>query len=171
MGLLPVDLVHHRGERGRLARAGRPGHEHETAWPHRQLAKRRRKAELLERAQLLGDVPEGRGERAALEVDVHAEAREAGHAVREVELAVDLELLLLLGREDAIEEVPRRVRHDLLLVRERHEIAVDTHGRRRPGNEVEVGRTRLDGAAEQVVDGGRRSVHGHFAYRQGQETA
>ena len=171
MRLLPVDLVDHRGERGRLTRAGRPGDEHETARPHRQLAKRRRKAELLERAQLLGDVPERRGERVSLEVDVHAEAREAGDAVREVELAVDLELLLLLGREDAVEEVPRRVRHDLLLVRERHEIAVDTHGRRRPGNEVEIGRTRLDGAAEQVVDGGRRSVHGHLAYRQGQEPA
>ena len=51
------------------------------------------------------------------------------------------------------------------------EIAVDTHGRRRPGNEVEIGRTRLGGTAEQVVDGGRRRIHGHLAYRQGQETA
>ena len=109
---------------------------------------------------------ERRGERVALEVDVHAEPSEAGNAVREVELAVDLEALLLLGREDAVEERARRVRHDLLLVREGREVAVHAHGGRRSRHEVEVGRSHLDGAAEQVVDGGRRSVHGHLAYRQ-----
>ena len=40
-----------------------------------------------------------------------------------------------------------------------------------PGNEVEIGRARLGGTAERVVDGGRRSVHGHPAYWQGQEPA
>ncbi len=39
------------------------------------------------------------------------------------------------------------------------------------GNEVEIGRARLGGTAERVVDGGRRSVHGHSAYWQGQEPA
>ena len=67
-----------------------------------------RQPELLERPQLLRDVPERGRERVALEVDVHAKARETGNAVREVELAVDLELLLLLGREDAVEERARR---------------------------------------------------------------
>ena len=148
-----------------------PGDEDEAARLHRELAQRRREPELLERPQLLGDVPERGRERVALEVDVHAEAREAGNAVGEVELAVDLEVLLLLGREDAVEERPRRVGHDLLLVRERSEVAVHADGGWRSRHEVEVRRAHLDGAAEQVVDGGRRSVHGHLAYRQGLQAA
>ena len=47
--------------------------------------------ELLERLDLVGDQAESRAERAALEVHVDAEAREAGNRVGEVELAVDLE--------------------------------------------------------------------------------
>ena len=35
------------------------------------------------------------------------------------------------------------------------------------GREVQIGGARLHGAREQVVDRGRRSVHGHLAYRQG----
>ena len=66
-------------------------------------------------------------ERAALEVHVHAEARETGDTIGEVELPADLQLLLLLGREDAIEEVARRLRHELLAVRERNEVAVYAH--------------------------------------------
>ena len=43
----------------------------------------------------------------ALEVGVDAEAREAGDRVREVELPARLEQLLLLGREDAVDQVVR----------------------------------------------------------------
>ena len=66
-------------------------------------------AELLERLDLVRDQPERGAERLALEEDVDAEARDARDRVREVELAVDLEPLLLLGREDAVEQVARLV--------------------------------------------------------------
>src|SRR5215831_12302676 len=46
--------------------------------------------ELLERLDLLRDEAEGGHDRAALEVDVHPEAREARDRVGEVELAVEL---------------------------------------------------------------------------------
>ena len=166
--LLAVDLVDHRRERRRLAGAGRPGDEDEAARPHRELAQRRRQPELLERPKLLRNVPERGRERIALEVDVHAKAREAGNAVREVELPVHLELLLLLGGEDAIEEAARVVGHDLVAV-ERRQIAVHAHARRRTGNEVQIRRARRGGTAQQVVDGGRRRIHGHVPYRQGLE--
>ena len=100
-------------------------------------------------------------------MDVDAEPCEPGDAIGEVELPIDLELLLLLGGEDAIEERARVVGHDLLDVGKRGEIAVDPHGRRGAGDEVEIGGLDIDSAPEQVVDGGERSVHGHLAYRQG----
>ena len=164
--LRAVDLVDHRGERRRLARARRAGDEHEAARLHRELAERRRQPELLERPELLRDVPERGGERVALEVDVHAEAREAGNAVREVELPVHLELLLLLGGEDAVEEVARVLRHDLL----RRRAATRSPWTRTVGGAPGT-RWRSDAPAsvarlEQIVDGGRRRVHGHLAYRQ-----
>ena len=70
----------------------------------------RREAELLERLDLLRDEAERRAERLALEVDVDAEAREPGERVGEVELAVELEVLLLLGREDPVQRLARVVR-------------------------------------------------------------
>ena len=69
----------------------------------REVLQHGRKAELLERLQLGRDEAEGRAEALALEVDVHAEAREAGDRVGDVDLALDLEVLLLLGREDPVE--------------------------------------------------------------------
>ena len=40
VGAVAVDLVDHRGERRRLARAGRAGHEDEAARLHRELGER-----------------------------------------------------------------------------------------------------------------------------------
>ena len=105
-----VDLVDHRRERRRLARPGRAGDEDEAARLHRQLGERARQVQLLERLELLGDDAERRSERLALEVDVDAEAGEAGDGVRGVDLPLDLELLLLLGREDAVEQLLRVLR-------------------------------------------------------------
>jgi hypothetical protein len=110
LGARAVDLVDHRRERRRLARAGRARDEDEAARLLRELAEARRQAELLERLQLVGDEAEGGADGAPLEVDVDAEAREAGDGVREVELPVDLEVLLALGRQDAVEELAGLVR-------------------------------------------------------------
>ena len=54
-----VDVVEQRGERRRLARAGRPGDEHEPARLVGELVEPRRDAELLERLDLVRDEPEG----------------------------------------------------------------------------------------------------------------
>src|SRR4051794_28903873 len=102
LGTVPVDLVDQRRERGRLTGAGRPGHEDEAARLVGEQMEGRRHAELLERLQLGGNQAKGGTDRLALEVDVDTEAREAGNRMREVELPLDLQLLLLLAREDAV---------------------------------------------------------------------
>ncbi len=73
-----------------------------------ELVQARRQAELLERANVRGDEAERAGQRLALVIGVDAEARQAAQAVREVELAVDLQPLLLLGRRDPVDQVARR---------------------------------------------------------------
>ncbi len=109
IGAVAVDLVDHRGERRRLTGAGRAGDEDEAARLHRQLGERGRKTELLQRLELFRDHPERGAERLALEVDVDAEAGQTRHVVRGVDLTLDLELLLLLGREHAVEQLLRVV--------------------------------------------------------------
>ena len=124
-----------------------------------------RQAELLERLQLLRDDAEGGAERAALEVDVDAEAGEAGNRVRGVDLALDLELLLLLGREHAVEQLLRDVRGQRRNALEALELAADANRGRRPHRQVEVGRAARDHCLEQLVDraqredGGRDAAH------------
>jgi hypothetical protein len=155
-----VDQVDHRRERRRLAGAGRAGHEHEPAGALGQLGEGIGHAELLERLQLGRDETEGGTEALALEVDVHAEAREARDRVREVELPVDLELLLLLGREDPVEEPLVLVGRELAELLEAHEMAVHAHGRLGPTRDVQVRRAARDHALEQVVDRKQASAVG-----------
>ena len=69
--------------------------------------------ELLERLDVGRDRAEGRREALALVVGVDAEAGEPANAVGEVELAVDLEVLLLLGRRDPVDELADEVRVEL----------------------------------------------------------
>src|SRR6266480_4470931 len=88
---LGVDLVNHRGERGRLAAAGGAGDEHEAARALGEVREHRREAELLERADLFRNQSIDGGNRAALIEQVAAEAREPFDAEREVELEGFLE--------------------------------------------------------------------------------
>src|SRR5687768_17397285 len=85
--LLPlvVDLVDHRGERRRLAAAGRAGDEHEPTRTFGEFRENRRQVELLEAANLLGNQAVDRGDGPALVEDVAAEAADAADAEREIE--------------------------------------------------------------------------------------
>ena len=111
VGARAVDLVDDRRERRRLARAGRAGDEHEAARLRRQLvqASAGRPSSSSE-LDVGGDRAERGREALALVVRVDAEAGEPADAVGEVELAVQLEMLLLLGRGDAVDELRARDR-------------------------------------------------------------
>ena len=99
-----------------------------------------------------GIMPERSAEALALEECVDAEAREARDRMREVELALGLEVLLLLGRDDAVDQRASLLRRELVVVQEPFELAVDSNDRRRAGCHVEVRRVALDHDGEQVVN-------------------
>ncbi len=82
-----------------------------------------RQAELHQRPDLGRDHAERGAEGRALEEDVHAEAADAGDRVGHVDVAPGLEHLLLLGREDPVEQVARVLRGEHLVVLERLELA------------------------------------------------
>src|SRR4249919_3401216 len=94
-------------------------------------------ARVVDLPELFGDVPERGCERVPLEVHVDAEAPEAGHAVGEVELPVHLELLLLLGGENAVKERAAVLWHHAPIL-EGDQVAVDANGRRGARDQVEV---------------------------------
>ena len=148
-----VDRVDHRRERRRLARACRAGDEDEAARLLRKLEEHLRQAEVLRRLDQLRHEAEGGGEGVALEIDVDTEARDARDRIGEVDLTVDLEPLLLLRGEDAIEKVARLLRREGLELLERAELAAHTKQRRRPRGDVEVGGVFVGDALQERVDG------------------
>ena len=158
VGAGAVDLVDQRRERGRLTRARRAGHEHEAARLRGELVERGRQAELLERGDRRRDHPEGGREALALVVGVDTEAGEPADAVCEVELLVELEMLLLLGRRDPVDELPHEVGVELGEVGEQLDVPVEADGRQRAGRQMEVGCPQLDGLLEQGVDREQRGV-------------
>jgi len=106
-GLLAVDLVDHRRERRRLPRTGRARDEDEAAGPVAESLDDGRDPELLEAEDLVRDLAEDRADGSPLEEDVAAEAGQALHAEREVELEVLLEPVLLDVRQDRVAELLR----------------------------------------------------------------
>ena len=86
-----VDVPDHRGERGRLAGAGRTGAEHEPAGLVGEPSHALRQAELDEVRDVARDHAEREGDRPALAEAVDAEPGKATRRVGEVELACLLE--------------------------------------------------------------------------------
>ena len=154
-----------RRERRRLARPGRARDEHEAARLVAELVEALGQPELLERPDPRRDHPEGRADARALEVRVDAEAGDARQRVREVELALRSRALLLLGREDPVDQRAGCRR---------------AGARRRPGSrsscpltrmtggepdrEVEVGGVVLDHRRQELVDRKDRSRSCYFLF-------
>ena len=99
-GAVGVDVVDHRGERGRLARAGGAGDEDQAARFHGDALDDLGQHELLDRLHAERDHAEDDADRAALHEGVHAEAAEAGDRVGEVDLVELVEVRLLTRRHD-----------------------------------------------------------------------
>ena len=106
---VPVDVVDHRAERRRLARAGRPGHEHEALRQPAQLQDVRREAELLGGQDLARNHAEDGARPLAIHEDVGAEPREPDDLVREVRVVPGGELARVLVGNDRPEELPQMV--------------------------------------------------------------
>ena len=138
-GLVRIDVIDHRRQRRRLTGTGRPGDENQAALLAGDLLQHLGQEQLLDRGDLEGNDAEHDADGATLLEDVHAEAAQTRNAVRQVELVLRLELLLLVIVHDA-ERHPR----DLLgrkaaRVLERHQVAVDAEHRRQASLEVDIG--------------------------------
>ena len=112
----PVDVVDHRRERRRLSRAGGAGDEDQAAVLVREPGDAGRHAQLLEARDVARDDAERERDRAALAVDVDAEAGQPVGRVGDVEVAALVELAHPLGR-DAGDRLERR--EQVLLVQRR----------------------------------------------------
>ena len=91
--------------------------------------------------------------RLPLVVHVHAEAGDARERVREVELAVQLELLLLLAREDAVQQPAGVVRAEGLEAGGTQDLPAHAVDGRAVRRDVQVRRVQHNHLLEQLVDG------------------
>ncbi len=99
-----VDEVHHAGQAGGLARAGRPGHQNQAARPYDQALDRIRHAHLLERQELIGNTAHDDADAAALLENGHAETDTVEVLDGEVGPAFFLQFLLAPIGRDALHQ-------------------------------------------------------------------
>jgi hypothetical protein len=146
-----VDVVHHRRECRRLARAGRSRDEDQPAWAVGEVGEDLRRIELLERKHLRRNRPERRRGAAMLVERIDPEAGEVRH--REAEVAF----------EELLVHLPLRVAHDVVhhgvhvLVLHRRQVdapdvAVYADQRWKPRGQVKVRGLVLDRESEQFGD-------------------
>ena len=150
---LAIDLVHHRGERRRLSRAGRTRDENEAAGLVAEELDDRRQAELAESLDLVGDLTVDAAHRAPLHEVVRAEAREALDTEGKVELQVLLEAVLLGIGQDRVSDL-LRLGHRQRRIREREQPPVEPHHRRRVGGQMEVGCAHFDHLFQELMKSG-----------------
>jgi hypothetical protein len=147
-----VDVVDHRGERRRLARAGRPGAQDQAALLLADFLEHGGKEELLDREDLGRDDAEHEAHGSALLEDVAPEAPEVGDVVGDVDLEVVLELLFLAGRHDREGHRDRVFLHEAAHVCQRNERSVHADDGESAHFQVEIGRLPLDRNLQQIID-------------------
>ena len=91
-GLL-VAVADHRGQRGRLARAGAAHHDHQAALGQHDFLQDRRQVQLLERRDLGVDQADHAADVALLHEGADAEAADAGRRDREIAFLGGVEFL------------------------------------------------------------------------------
>ena len=72
--------------------------------------------------------------------------------MREVELALELELLLLLARKDPVEQLLRVLGREGVIVMDALDFSTHANNRGRPRRHMEVGRIALHHVLEQLID-------------------
>ena len=140
---LGIDLVDHRGQRGRLAAARRAGDEHQAARPIGERRENRRQPQFIEPLDLLRNDTVDRGDRTPLVEDVASEPREAADAEREVQFERLFEPFLLRVGEHAVCQ-PLRFRGTERRQIERLQLAMHANLRRRLRGDMQVGSAHFD---------------------------
>ncbi len=146
-----VDVVDHAGQRRALAGPGRPGHQEQSARSHAELGADGRRAQLLHRQQLVGNLPQHHADISTLLE--HGDAKTGIFAEGKAEVAAaDLRQLMLaaVGR-DALHQGHRVVRLEDFRLELPHP-AVHAEHRRLTGRNVDVAGVLLDAGHQQFVD-------------------
>jgi hypothetical protein len=144
-----VDPIDHGGQGRGFARPGRSRDEHQTLGKLHDVLHDRGQAQIIETADVGGDVAEGGRHGAALLEDVHADTAHAFHAEGHVQLVVLLELLFLLIREDGVDQLLGGLRAELLVFGGGHDPVDAQHGGN-PRRDVQVRRVPLEHQAQRV---------------------
>ena len=147
-----VDVIDHPGERGRLTRAGRTGHQDEATRLECERSEHRREAEVLERDGADGNPPQDQAAGPARTERVDPEPAHTGRGVREVGLVGALELLDEVRTQDLADERLRVGRHEDRGL-ELAQAAVDADSRRRPDLAVQVGSATFEKCPKVRLDG------------------
>ena len=140
----PVDLVDHGGEGGRFAATRRARDQDEPARLLREVLDGLRQPELFDAHYLARNGTEGGTQGAPLEVDVHPEAGAVRHRVAEVQLPLVLQALALVGGEEVVDQVARRVGCQGWIIQRLYFAADANHGRQ-VGRNVQVARPHTYG--------------------------
>ena len=125
-----VDVVDHRRQRRRLARAGDAGDEDEPALLLAHLLDRRRQVELVEPGHLGRDDAQHHAGLAALLEHVDAIADPVGRAVAEVGIVMDVELRPLLVVHQIDGECSDDLGRQRRSVAQRSQVSLDPKDRR-----------------------------------------
>ena len=153
-----VDVVQHRRQRRRLARAGGAGDEDQAALFVGDPLEHRRQLQLVDGRDARRDDAHDQADGAALLEDVAAEAAQVRDGVGDVDLELLLELVALLGAQQRRGHGVHVGLLETLGLGGRRERAVDAEHREAADLHVQVGSPAGDGSGEQVVDVHGRSI-------------
>ena len=146
-----VDVVHHRRQRGRLARTGRAGDQDQALRLVDQFAEHLGRGQVVQRQHLGGNGTEHRTGATVLVEGVDAETRQTGDLEGEVDFEQFLEIAPHLVGHDVVDQ-----RMDLFVVQRRDidtaHVAIDADHRRQAGRQVQVRSLVLHRKGEKFCD-------------------
>jgi hypothetical protein len=155
IGPVAVDVVDHRAEGRRLARARGPRHQHQALGQVTEGQDLLAQPQLLGGEDLAGDDPEHAPDALPIAEQVGPVASQPLQLVGEVGVVLLGELLAVLGRRDLLEHALQVARAERAVSLEaRLEAAVEAHHGDLVGAQVQVGGPGLGQNAEVLVDGG-----------------
>ncbi len=156
-----VEVIDHRGQRRRLARARRACDEHHALMQIAKFADDRRQTESLHARNIAGDAAERCANTSFLAIDVDAESPAVGADVGKVEILTVLKTLLLSVGQYLLDVVLELGATEIAKL-DRHEIAVQAQHWRNPDRKMHIGATLCQPELEECVN----SCHDGFPLAQ-----
>ena len=137
VGAGPVDVVDHRGQRGRFTRTGRPGDQHQPLVQGAEVADRGRQPQLFEGQDVRGNHTGHHADAVQVAEHVHAETVAGRQRIREVGVVAFAELVLVAFAHDLEDQRLDVVAVERVRVGEYH-FTVDTVRDRAAAGEVHI---------------------------------